>query len=209
MISWLRGRVMNVEGNEVTINTGNIGYCVYLGENRLLEMGIQKDQEVELVVYTIVREDDIRLFGFDSFLNRTIFSVMLGVSGIGPKAAISIVDNLEPTQVVTAIQHGDYNPFLSISGIGKKTAQRIVLDLQGKLDTNLKEMVADNATAPEPANRKTGETVSQFKILEDAKSALSNLGFTEREADKVLKQHIKSGLSLDEIIRKSLAELRQ
>ncbi|MCG8337999.1 MAG: Holliday junction branch migration protein RuvA [Proteobacteria bacterium] len=209
MISWLRGRVLNVEGNEVTINTGNIGYCVYLGENRLLQMGIQKDQEVELVVYTVVREDDIRLFGFNSFLSRTIFSIMLGVSGIGPKAATNIVDKLEPAQVIAAIQHGDYNPFLSISGIGKKTAQRIVLELQGKLDIDLKDIVAENIAIPEPVNQVAGDTVSQFKILEDAKSALSNLGFTEREADRVIKQHIKPGLSLDEIIRKSLAELRQ
>ena len=209
MISWLRGRVLNVEGNEVTINTGNIGYSVYLGENRLLQMGIQKDQEVELVVYTVVREDDIRLFGFDSFLSRTIFSIMLGVSGIGPKAAISIVDKLEPDQIINAIQVGDHSSFLSISGIGKKTAQRIILELQGKLDSSLKDIIVDNATIPKPVNQVANDTVSQFKILEDAKSALSNLGFTEREADRVIKQHIKPGLSLDEIIRKSLAELRQ
>jgi Holliday junction DNA helicase RuvA len=209
MISWLRGRVLNVEGNEVTINTGNIGYCVYLGEHRLLQLGIQKDQEVELVIYTVVREDDIRLFGFESFLSRTIFSTMLGVSGIGPKAAISIVDKLEPIQVIAAIQNGDHHPFLSISGIGKKTAQRIILELQGKLDSSLSELAIKGNVMPEPINQPTNDNMAQIKIIEDAKSALSNLGFTEREADKVIKQHIKPGLSLDEIIRKSLAELRQ
>ncbi len=209
MIAWLRGRVLNIEGNEVTINTGNIGYCVFVGENRLLQMGIQIDQEVELVVYTIVREDDIRLFGFDSFLSRTVFSIMLGVNGIGPKAAINIVDKLDPGQVILAIQSGDYHPFLSISGIGKKTAQRIILDLQGKLDNILNELSDKEKITANPNLFGQNDQHSQYKIIEDAKSALSNLGFTEREADRVIKLHIKPGLSLDEIIRKSLAELRQ
>ena len=209
MIAWLRGRVINIDGNEVTINAGNIGYCVFLGDNRLLQMGIQKDQEIELVVYTVVREDEIRLFGFDSFVSRNLFVILMSVSGIGPKAAMNIVDRLEAQQIVNAVQTGDISPFLSISGIGKKTAQRIILDLQGKMDGFSRLLPGNDQKNRRSIAGLQDKGKMPLTVLEDAKSALSNLGFSEREADRVIRQHLKPGIELDEIIRKSLADLRQ
>ena len=209
MIAWLRGRVLHVEGNDIVINVGNIGYDVHIGENRLLRLSLKKDQELELVIGTVVREDEIKLFGFDTFVERQLFHLLLSVSGIGPKAAISIVDSLEPKQIVQAIQIGDFQPFLRINGIGKKTAQRLVLDLQGKLSSVLTPPLEENPPPGTAVDRPEEHPVSDYILLKDATSALSNLGFTEREAEKAIRPYLHSGLNLDEIIRKSLADLKQ
>ncbi len=206
MIAWLRGRVLNIEGNEVTINTGNIGYSVFLGPNQIGRLGIRKNEEVELVVYTLVREDEIRLFGFETFYERSVFTVLLGVSGVGPKAAVNIMDKLTPEQVITAIQTGDHTPFQSVTGIGKKTAQRIILDLQGKIE----ESLLKNGYKPKPveSNRETS-VANQFQIVKDAVSALSNLGFAEKEAETMVRKHLSPESNLDELLRKVLVELQQ
>ena len=207
MISWLKGRVLDIDENEVTIDTGNIGYRVHIGENRLLQMGIEKESEAEMVIYTIVREDEIRLFGFDSFFSRKIFDILLSVNGVGPKAAISILDCLEPQQIVMSIQNGDHTPFLTISGIGKKTAQRIILDLQGKMEKL--EMPGNQDSPGTVSSVHQKNQANHIGLVADAKSALSNLGFTDKDADRVVRKHLKPGLGLNEIIRKSLADLQQ
>lgn len=197
---------MDIDNNEITLNTGNIGYRVYLGEGRILKMNIQKDSEIELVVHTAVREDEIRLFGFESFLSRSVFESLLTVNGIGPKAAMSVLDRLEPQTVIEAIFSNDFTPFLNVSGIGKKTAQRIVLDLQGKI-----EKISSIAYEPSLISEHQSDNNSheQIKLMNDAKSALLNLGYPGKTAEKVVRKHIGSNMTLDEIIRKSLSELHQ
>ena len=207
MISWMRGRVLNIDGNSITINTGNIGYNVFLGENRLSKMEIGLNQEVELVIYTHVREDEIRLFGFDTFFARSVFLILLGVNGVGPKAALNIIDKLDPKQVIIAIQTGDFSLFQQVSGIGKKTAQRIVLDLQGKIDSKMMDQVDLSNIKKNDADFTRNE--KQTRIVEDAKSALSNLGFSEKEADRAVRKHLGKQATLDEVIRKALIDLRQ
>ncbi len=207
MISWIKGKVIDIDGNNVTVNTGYIGYQVYIGDNSLVQLGIKIDLDVELIIYTSVKEDEIKLFGFDSFFARRVFVLLLSVNGIGPKAAINIVDQIDPMAVVQSIQSGNFNPFLSVSGIGKKSAQRIILDLQGKVAKF--EMVGAIGTGEIDQDIISKEPFNRMKVIEDAKSALSNLGFSEREADRVVNQHFKPGIKLDEIIRKSLADLQQ
>lgn len=209
MIAWLRGRVLNIGKNEIAVNTGNIGYSVYIGENRLLKLGIQKDQEIELVIYTLVREDEIRLFGFESFQARSVFTILLNVNGIGPKAAANIIDTLDPFVIVTSIEKGDHFPFLSVPGIGKKTAQRIILELQGKLDRFITDPIQTENNREKPFENDNRLKDSPLTLIKDAASALANLGFSEREAERTVRQHLKPGIGLDEIIRKSLADLRQ
>ena len=131
------------------------------------------------------------------------------MNGVGPKAAINILDKLEPDQIIGAIQNSDYNVFLDISGIGKKTAQRIILDLQGKLDSLMNDLILEGVNLENTPNNPESNQMAAIKLVEDAKSALSNLGFTEREADNAVRHQLKPGVGLDEIIRNSLAELRQ
>ncbi|MBU2514424.1 Holliday junction branch migration protein RuvA [bacterium] len=207
MISWIKGKIIDIDGNNITVNTGNIGYQVFIGDNVQLQLGIKKGAEVELVIYTSVREDEIKLFGFSSFFVRRVFALLLTVNGIGPKAASSIVDQIDAVTIVSSIRSGNFSPFLSVSGIGKKSAQRIILDLQGKLDRfEIPEMMGTEENSSEILQK---DPFNQMKVIEDGKSALTNLGFSEKEADRVVRHHFTPGINLGEIIRKSLADLQQ
>ena len=158
---------------------------------------------MELAVYTAVKEDGIRLFGFHNFFTRKVFISLLGVSGIGPKVALNIVDQLGVNDILNAIVGGNPLAFTKVSGVGKKTAQRIILDLQGKLDGLQYQGHFEN----EESDQSTSE--GQGQILADAVSALSNLGFSTSDAEKTIVKHLKPQLTLDELLRKCLIDLRQ
>ncbi len=207
MIAWLKGTIVEVDGNEIVINTNNVGYTVTLGGNLLYKMGIKTGQLAEIVVYTSVREDEIKLFGFDSFFSRKVFSLLLGVNGVGPKVALNIIDQIDPPQVILSIKNSDYGPFVKVSGVGKKTAQRIILDLQGKLKNwdRLREF-EDQTIKIENSDR---AVFNKATLMDDARSALSNWGFSDKETDRVIRKHIKPDIRLEELIRKCLGDLRQ
>jgi holliday junction DNA helicase RuvA len=207
MIAWIKGLAMEVDGNEIILNVNDVGYQVIVGEHTLSKMACSVGEVAEFVIYTGVKEDEIKLYGFETFLDRKIFLMLLTVNGVGPKAALSIIDQMEPTQVLFAIQQNDSRPFLNVSGIGKKTAQRIIVDLQGKAD----QLIGENDfSSMNTVYQTSGDAdFRDGNLLKDAISALSNLGFTPREAEKVVKKHLSPGMTLDEIIRKSLGELRK
>ncbi len=206
MIAWLKGTVVDIDGNEIIVNTGNVGYRVIVGSNLKLEKGIKVGESIEFAVFTSVKEDEIRLFGFETFFVRKIFVILLTVNGVGPKVALNIVDKIEPLLIVEAIKTNDFSRFLAVSGVGKKTAQRIVLDLQGKV-----EALCSYGGFTEELEQKTNlenDLFYQSRLLDDARSALANLGFAQKEGDRVLRKHLKPGMELDEILRLSLRELR-
>ena len=207
MIAWIKGSIIEIDSNEVILDVNNVGYQIIVGEQTLGKMACVVGEVAEFVIYTGVKEDEIKLYGFESFLVRKIFLMLLAVNGVGPKAAINIVDQLEPAQILFAIQQNDSQAFLTVSGIGKKTAQRIIVDLQGKSDQIISEHDL-SGTDSEYKNVKETE-YSDHNLLKDAKSALSNLGFSPREAEKMVKKHLLPGITLDEIIRKCLSEVRQ
>ena len=205
MIAWLKGVVVHIEGNEIVLNCGNVGYQVLVGSNLFRLFDLKVGEERELVVYTLVKEDELRLFGFASFFSRRMFSALLTVNGVGPKAAMNIVDQIPSDQIVSSIRQNHFEPFLSISGIGKKTAQRIVLDLQGKLE-NWELEGTHGEHAQERAVRNNGSG-TKTDLIVDAKSALVNLGFTEREAQRAIGKYAADKLDLDGLIRRCLDNL--
>lgn len=198
---------MEIDGNEIILDVNNVGYQVIVGEQTLNKVGCIVGKTAEFVVYTAVKEDEIKLYGFESFLVRKVFLMLLSVNGVGPKAAISIVNQMEPQQVLFAIQQNDSQAFLTVSGIGKKTAQRIVVDLQDKSDQIIREF--DIKASPMGIYSTRKVKYGDQNLLNDAISALSNLGFSTREAEKTVKKHLVPGINLNEIIRECLAELRQ
>ncbi len=206
MIAWLKGFVLDIDGNEIILDTNGVGYRVTVGENLKFQKSIVLSEELELAVYTAVKEDGIRLFGFNSFFTRKIFINLLGVNGIGPKVALKIVDQLGANEILDAI--GNSNPlvFTQVSGVGKKTAQRIILDLQGKLGA-----LQYQGQLEEKNDKSESKIASQGQpeILLDAVSALSNLGFPPKSAEKVILKHLRPQSTLDEILRKCLMDLRQ
>jgi len=208
MIAWLKGTVLHLDGNEVILDVQGTGYRIIIGENLLLQQQYKAGETKEIVIYTSVREDAITLFGFESFEARKLFILLLGVNGVGPKVGVKIIDQLPVRLIIQSISNNDFTPFLKVSGVGKKTAQRLVLDLQGKIEAFIladREQGKGSQATASPTEVGAGSTY----ILADTKSALSNLGYAERDAEAAIHKHLRPGMELDELIRKCLADLNR
>ena len=205
MIAWLSGTVLEILSDEIILNTQGVGYQFTLGANQRTRLQVEVGKMLELPIYTSVKEDDIRLFGFESFDQRSLFTTLLSVNGVGPKAAMNLIDQMAVKEMIFAVHNEDFLPFTKVSGIGKKTAQRIIVDLQGKLD-GFSELAGG-----EIHHLETGKSAAPKSqgMAKDAKSALVNLGYGDKEADKVIKKHIETDITLDELIRAALSDLIQ
>lgn len=131
MIAFLKGRVISKNNNSVVVLVQDIGYQVFCGENFLNNIKINLEQE--FYIYHHVKEDASDLYGFQASLDLEIFSLLLSVSGVGPKSALGVLSVSSAQDVSQAIMQGDPNLLTKVSGIGKKTAERIVLELKTKI----------------------------------------------------------------------------
>ena len=184
MISHLNGTLEHVDSDHIVVDVGNVGYHVKVPASvvsRLPAIG----QPVKLLTLQVVREDDISLFGFLTREERKLFSLLLSVSGVGPKAATSILSAIPAQQLVTAIAQGQPDIITSVSGIGQKTAQKIVIDLKNKVA---------KAYAIKPSDMVQG-LGGDSPMLSDAMSALITLGYSPKEAREAIRN---SGLDLDQ-----------
>lgn len=208
MIGWLKGFLLQNTPKNITLNVNGVGYLVNIGENWLLKKQLEIGDELEIPIYTHVREDEIRLFGFESFEAKDLFISLLTVNGVGPKMAQLVVDQLQPETIFQAVQNEDFSVFQQISGIGKKIAQKIILDLHGKLQLPI-NFQSSGLGSNSKNLEGTPSGFSQKTIYEDAKSALSNLGFSGKEVDVTLRKRIKENTDLNSLIRKCLSDLNQ
>jgi len=172
LIAALRGRVLRVEDDWAVIDVGGVGYQVYV-HHRTASQLLGERAEVTLQIHTVVREDAISLYGFVSTEELAFFRYLLTVERIGPKAALAILSRSEWTALVAAIMSGDHALLASVPGIGAKTAQRIVLELKGRVD-----QLALPSVAPAGAERGT--------LDERAIAALIALGFPASESRKAV-----------------------
>jgi Holliday junction DNA helicase RuvA len=212
MIAWVKGEILEMDENEVVVNANGVGYSVFLGRDQIEKMSLKVGAMAEIVIYTAVREDEIKLFGFESFMSRNLFTLLLSVNGVGPKAAMNIVNQMDSSQMIATVLTGDFFPFTRVSGIGKKTAQKIILELQGKvekLDFPGVESPTGSTERKTGAAERKNERLTGVGLRRDAKSALSNLGFRERDVEAVIRRHTREEETLDSIIRKCLADLRK
>jgi len=169
MIAHLRGRLIAKSPGHAIVDAAGVGYEVAISIPTYSELP-SLNQEVSLHVYTHVREDALALFGFLRREEKQLFERLIGVSGIGPRLAIIILSGLSADAVVAAIRAGDVASLTRIPGIGKKTAERMVLELRDKLDQFAAPAAAPAATAVE----------------EDVISALVNLGYQRALAERAL-----------------------
>lgn len=169
MIRFLRGNIIDKDEKSITIDVSGVGYLVYLGANTLINTGEAGDS-IQIYTYTSVKEDAIDLYGFMQKSELALFEMMLTVSGVGPKGALGIVSS-EPIENLKAIANSDSAYLTKFSGIGKKTAEKIVIELRDKL-SNLVE-------------KEYGQNVSGY---DDVYLALESLGYDKREIRDVLTQ---------------------
>jgi len=191
MIAHLRGRLITRHPNQAIVDAGGVGYDVTISVPTFSELP-PLGGEVSLHIHTHVREDQIALYGFLRPEEKQLFEKLLTVSGIGPKLAITILSGMPTDEMVNAIRGNDVARLTKIPGIGKKTAERMVLELRDKL------AVAGN----EPA-----AVMPSFSALqEDVLSALVNLGYQRAAAEKALGAVEKNG-SFDSMFRHALSVL--
>ena len=192
MIAHLRGKLLSKQPDRAVIEAGGVGYDVAITGPAYSEMP-NAGAEVSLFIHTHVREDALSLFGFISEDEKRLFEKLISVSGIGPKLAITVLNGISTERLVSAIRSNDLASLTKISGVGKKTAERMVLELRDKL-----EQFAVTTKAPAEASA----------VEEDVLSALVNLGYQRAAAEQALKHVAKSG-SFDVLFRETLAALRK
>ena len=194
MIAHLRGKLLAKHPNQAIVETGGVGYDVTISVPTFSDLpGV--GGEVALHIHTHVREDTIALYGFLRSAEKKLFEKLITVSGIGPKLAITILSGMPADEMVSAIRGNDIARLTRIPGIGKKTAERMVLELRDKLAV---EKVGDIAAAP-----------SMSPVEEDVLSALINLGYQRASAEKALAATAKNGKTgtFDGLFRETLAVL--
>lgn len=174
MIALLTGQIAYKSPDHIILDVHGVGYRVQIPFSTYYEL--PEEGTVSLHIHTSVREDAIQLYGFRTRLEKSFFQLLIAVSGIGPRLARDILSNIQPAQLAQALRQGDVRMLSTIPGIGKKTAERLILELKekvGKLD--LPAMAE-----PEPRNMREDE------ILDDVVSALLNLGYKEPQVRKAI-----------------------
>jgi len=181
MIAHLRGRLLEKHPNRIIVDVQGVGYEAHVPLSTFYEMP-EPGGEIALRVHTHVREEALSLYGFVTLLELQLFERLIGVSGIGPKLALAVLSGIEPNELIAAVRHGNVARLTAIPGVGKKTAERIGLELKDKLAAFLP--VEGAASVPASA----GES-----LRTDVLSALINLGYHRPLAERALDAALKSG----------------
>jgi len=194
MIAQLRGRLARKNLQEVIVDVGGVGYRVTIPLSTFYKLGTEGDA-VALLVHTHVREDALSLFGFLTGEEQLLFERLISVSGVGPKVAINILSGIDATELRAALTGSDVARLTRVPGVGRKTAERLVLELKDKLPP-----VAGETAAPEPAS----------SMKEDLLSALANLGYSRPEAEKSVDRALRDAGgtgAFEDLLRRTLQVL--
>ena len=192
MYAYIKGIIKHFNANSVIIENSGIGYEIFTDAFSLSEMVL--DDEIILYTYFSVKEDSQTLYGFAKSNQKEMFVKLISINGIGPKAALSILSVIRVEDIVSSAISGNYAAFESVPGIGKKTAQRIVLELKGKVD--------DMGIISE-----SFDTNDNPSIIEDAASALIGLGYQRSEAMEALSAVKNLGDTAEDLVLLALKRI--
>ena len=196
MFYYIKGVVTVMEQNLAVIDVSGVGYACYVSLNTMSHLEIGK--EAKLFTYCNIKEDAFDIYGFNSINEKRSFELLLSVSGVGPKAALSILSSTTPEGLALAIINGDEKTITVAQGIGKRIAQRVILELKDKISKESAEIVSAGV-----APVATGGSAAKHA---EASAALAVLGFTPAEAAAVLKTIDIDKLSIEDIIREALTK---
>jgi len=197
MFAYLKGTLQKKMADSIIVETGGVGYLVYTAPTALYHQA-QTGSEVKVYTSLNIREDKMYLYGFFCEEEVKMFEQLLTVSGVGPKAALALVGSIPPTQFAMAVLTEDVDRFVRAPGIGKKTAQRIILELKDKLRKEYAEMPKAAATEAAPSGAGNDSKFS------DAVSALVMLGYTTAEAGRAVASAYSSDKTVEDIVRDAL-----
>jgi Holliday junction DNA helicase RuvA len=195
MIGYLEGTLKQLDATRALVVAGGVGYQVHISLQTYYKLEGQRD--VALTIYTHVREDALSLYGFASGEEKFAFEKLISISGIGPTLAQKILSGIEPSDLAEAVARGDVRKLSSIPGVGKKTADRIVLELRDKL------LISESAREqPVPSTRTS--------VDDDVHSALINLGYRPRDAESALdlaRKELGNEAELSALLKAALRQL--
>lgn len=197
MIAQLIGEIAYRSIDHLIVDVGGVGYRLVIPLSTFY--ALPEQGKVRLQVYTHVKEDAIHLYGFLTQAEKEMFTLLIGITGIGPKLAVNILSNIPADQLRDTLARGDVRQLSAVPGIGKKTAERLVLELQDKAGKTLPAGIPSK-----PATGRTGRAGS----LDDAISALVNLGYKETQARKVIETlDVAEGTTVEDILKGALRVL--
>lgn len=192
MIAYLKGNLIQKTPQSVVVDIGGVGYCAAIPLSTYFRLG-EENSPVELYIYTHLTDNALALYGFSTNEERDLFLKLINISGIGPKLALNVLSGIGPAELEEAIQSSDITRITLIPGIGKKTAMRIALELQEKMEKKEKLLHAKGS-----------------KEREDLISTLMNLGFRRKEVEGVVDQTIKtftSAAGIEKLLRECLKKM--
>jgi len=200
VIASLRGSILEKHPNRIVVDVNGVGYEVFVPLSTFYGLG-DAGSPITVRIHTHVREDALLLYGFATSLEQELFERLIGVSGIGPKVALAVLSGIEPLDLIRAIERGDLARLTAIPGVGKKTSERIVLELKDRLPR------------PQAVAAAAGDAASDAPIVrDDVVSALVNLGYHRPLAEKAADAAIKtigpsSDRGFERLLKQALREV--
>ncbi len=192
MIVQLTGTLVQVLPTEVVLDVGGVGYELGVSTTTASSLPSAGEAGVTILTRLVVREDAMELYGFSSREERALFDRLVAISGVGPKLALSVLSTFTPAALATVVATQDASRMAQVAGVGKKKAQRLLVELEGvfQKDAELRGLVGLSQPAPEDAPRPTATSVEL-----EATEALLSMGFTQQEAELALQGHEEAGAS--------------
>ena len=200
MISYVRGELAYIEKEKVIIDVGGVGYGIYM-PGQAMSLLPQPGNEVKIHTYLNVREDAMQLFGFLTRDDLEVFKLVIGVSGIGPKGGLSILSQLTPDELRFAVLSGDVKAISASPGIGKKTAENLIIELKDKVDIEDVLHRVSGGGADEPAYVLSGSVQSE------AVQALTALGYSSADSLRAVKQVSLENPTVEDVLKEALKKM--
>ena len=193
MIGFLTGKIISSKPTRLVLDVNGVGYVINISINTFEKLSGKEN--ASLFIYTSVKEDSISLFGFYSEPEKEMFELLISVNGIGPRLALSLLSGIQTDDLKNAIESSNISRIIAVPGIGRKTAERVILELKSKV-----ENISEEGTSAIP-----------LSVKNEAVSALTTLGYNARIAENLIRNILQNqpALSLEELIKKALGELNK
>ena len=200
MISYIRGELCDIEEQKAIVDVNGVGYGIYMPQ-QALSLLPPMGQQVKIHTYLNIREDAMQLFGFLTKEDLNVFRLLIGVNGIGPKAGLNILSCLSPDELRFAVLSGDAKA-ISTPGIGKKTAEKLILELKDKL--NIEDMLEHAAHGGDSEDLASGTDTASNTMQAEAVQALTALGYGSAESLRAVKKSSPECSSVEDILKEAL-----
>ena len=201
MISYIRGELCDIEEQKAIVDVNGVGYGIYMPQEALSLLPAM-GQQVKIHTYLNIREDAMQLFGFLTKEDLNVFRLLIGVNGIGPKAGLNILSCLSPDELRFAVLSGDAKAISATPGIGKKTAEKLILELKDKL--NIEDMLEHAAHGGDSEDLASGTDTASNTMQAEAVQALTALGYGSAESLRAVKKSSPECSSVEDILKEAL-----